>query len=168
MQTAGGVDEHQVTAALVGLIENVVAHTRGIGAAIALDNRNPCALPPHIELLDGGCSERVGAANNHIFAGMRSALAIFPTVVVLPAPLMPTNRTQLGVSSKISNAGSTKNSLSRSASAPRSCSAVFKFFRAAVSRKSSVTHIAISPPMSPMTRVSSSSSQKLSSTSPPK
>ena len=78
VQTAGGVDEHQVTAALVGLIENVVAHTRGIGAAIALDNRNPCALPPHIELLDGGCSERVGAANNHIFAGMRLRTRDFP------------------------------------------------------------------------------------------
>ena len=84
MQTAGGVDEHQVTAALVGLIENVVAHTRGIGAAIALDNRNPCALPPHIELLDGGCSERVALPITTFLPACASALAIFPTVVVLP------------------------------------------------------------------------------------
>ena len=35
------------------------------------------------------------------------SLAIFPTVVVLPAPLMPTNSTQLGVSRKMSPSGCT-------------------------------------------------------------
>ena len=57
VQTAGGIDEHQVAAALIGLVEHVIAHARRIGAAVTLDNRYAGTLPPHIELLDGAGDE---------------------------------------------------------------------------------------------------------------
>ena len=62
----------------------------------------------------------IGVDANFAAPAPASALAILPTVVVLPAPLIPTNRTQLGVSSKMSDSGSMKNSHRRSARAPRS------------------------------------------------
>ena len=60
VQTTGGVDKHQVAAALVGLVEHVVANARRVGAAVALDDGNAGALAPHIELLNGGGAEGVG------------------------------------------------------------------------------------------------------------
>ena len=68
MQTAGGIDEHQVAAALIGLIEHVIAHARRIGAAVTLDNRYAGTLAPHIELLDGGGAEGVGRTDHHVLA----------------------------------------------------------------------------------------------------
>ena len=68
VQTAGGIDEHQVTAALIGLVEHVIAHARRIGAAVTLDNRYAGTLPPHIELLDGGGAEGVGRTDHHVLA----------------------------------------------------------------------------------------------------
>ena len=60
MQTTGGVDKYQVAAALVGLVEHVVANARRVGAAVALDDGDTGALAPHIELLNGGGAEGVG------------------------------------------------------------------------------------------------------------
>ena len=57
VQTAGGIDEHQVAAALIGLVEHVIAHARRIGAAVTLNNRYAGTLAPHIELLDGAGDE---------------------------------------------------------------------------------------------------------------
>ena len=68
MQTAGGIDEHQVAAALIGLVEHVVANTCRVGAAIALDDGNAGALAPHIKLLDGGGAEGVGRTDHHVLA----------------------------------------------------------------------------------------------------
>ena len=68
MQTTGGIDEHQVTAALIGLVEHVIAHARRIGAAVTLDNRYAGALAPYIELLDGGGAEGVSRTDHHVLA----------------------------------------------------------------------------------------------------
>ncbi len=57
VQTTGGIDEHQVAAALIGLVEHVIAHARRIGAAVTLDDGNTGTLAPHIELLDGAGDE---------------------------------------------------------------------------------------------------------------
>ena len=68
MQTAGGIDEHQVAAAPVGLVEHVVTNARRVGAAVALDDGNTGALAPHIELLDGGGAEGIGRTDHDILA----------------------------------------------------------------------------------------------------
>ena len=68
MQTAGGIDKHQVAAALVGLVEHVVANTCRVGAAVALDDGDASALAPHIELFDGGGAERIGRADHDVLA----------------------------------------------------------------------------------------------------
>ena len=68
MQTTGGVDQHQVAAALIGLVEHVIAHARRIGAAVALDDGDAGALAPHIELLDGGGAEGIGRTDHDVLA----------------------------------------------------------------------------------------------------
>ena len=68
MQTTGGIDEHQVAAALIGLVEHVIAHACRIGAAVTLDNRYAGTLTPHIKLLDGGGAEGVGRTDHHVLA----------------------------------------------------------------------------------------------------
>ena len=68
MQTTGGINEHQVAAALIGLVEHVIAHARRIGTAVTLDNRYAGTLTPHIELLDSGGAEGVGRTDHHVLA----------------------------------------------------------------------------------------------------
>ena len=68
MQTTGGIDEHQVAAALVGLVEHVVANTCRVGAAVALDDGDASALAPHIELLDSGSAEGIGRTDHDVLA----------------------------------------------------------------------------------------------------
>ena len=68
MQTTGGIDEHQVAAALIGVVEHVIAHARRIGATVTLDNRYAGTLSPHIELLDGSGAEGVGRADHDVLA----------------------------------------------------------------------------------------------------
>ena len=68
MQTASSIDKHQVAAALVGLVEHVVANACRVGAAVALDDGDAGALAPHIELLDGGGAEGIGRADHDILA----------------------------------------------------------------------------------------------------
>ncbi len=70
MQAPRRVDEHQVAAELVGLVEHVVAHARGVGAAVALDHGNAGAPAPDVQLLDGGGAEGVCAADHHVLARM--------------------------------------------------------------------------------------------------
>ena len=62
MQAPCGVDEHQLRAALLGLLDHVVADARRIRAALAGDDVHACALTPHLELLDGGGAEGVGTS----------------------------------------------------------------------------------------------------------
>ena len=47
----------------LGLLEHVVADARRVGAALARDDLDARALAPHLQLLDGGGTEGVGAAD---------------------------------------------------------------------------------------------------------
>ena len=68
MQTTGGIDEHQVAAALVGLVEHVVANTSRVGAAVALDDGDASSLAPHIKLLDSGGAKSIGRTDHDVLA----------------------------------------------------------------------------------------------------
>ena len=70
VQATGGVDEHQVGIFGLGALDGVVAHACRIGAALARDHLHVGALRPHLELLDGGGAERVGAAQDDLAASV--------------------------------------------------------------------------------------------------
>ena len=73
MEAPGGVDEHELGAAPLGLLDHLVAHARGVGAALARHHVDARALAPDLELLDGGRAEGVGAADEAARAGLTGA-----------------------------------------------------------------------------------------------
>ena len=73
MQAAGRVDEDELGAAALRLLHDVVADARRVGAALARDHVDARALAPHLELLDGGGAEGVGAADQAARAGVAGA-----------------------------------------------------------------------------------------------
>ena len=68
VQAAGGVDDHDVGAALAAAGDGVEGDRAGIGALGALDELDVGALGPALELLDGGGAERVGGADDDLLA----------------------------------------------------------------------------------------------------
>jgi hypothetical protein len=49
----------------LGGLNGVVDHRSGIGAAVLSDHRDPVALAPDLQLLDGGGAEGVAGRQQH-------------------------------------------------------------------------------------------------------
>ena len=74
MKATGGVDEHQIGAHRFGAFQGVEAHRGRIASALARHHLHAGALRPHLQLLDGGRSEGIGAAEQHLAARIRRLL----------------------------------------------------------------------------------------------
>ena len=98
VQAPGGVDDHDVGAALAPAGDGVEGDRAGVGALGALDDVDARALAPALELLDRGGAERVGGADHDGLAERVACRcqASLPIVVVLPVPLTPTTRITVG------------------------------------------------------------------------
>src|SRR5215471_2059774 len=65
VQTAGGVDNDIVGFPCRGCLQRVEQYRRRVAASLRLDHFCSCALPPDLELLDGGGAECVRCAQQN-------------------------------------------------------------------------------------------------------
>ncbi len=69
METAGGVDDHNIHVVGLGRLQGVERHGCRVGPEPLFHHRHSGPFSPDVELLDGGGAECVGGPEHHLVAG---------------------------------------------------------------------------------------------------